>query len=186
MMGWLGAVALAANQIVMSIISFAFMISNGIAGASTILVSQSLGRKNYFDIKHYARASFHMSVAFMTVAGILFALFGRYIAMIFTPDDMEVIDLAGKLFLFCAFFEVIDGLQITALGALRGLVDVNKPMVYALIAYIFITLLVSYVLGFVFNLGAVGIVLGLSIGLLIACVLFLRRFRYKIRLLEQV
>lgn len=183
MMGWLGAVALAANQIVMSIISFAFMISNGIVGASTILVSQSLGRRNYFDIKHYARASFHMSIAFMAVAGILFALFGRYIAMIFTPDQ-EVVLLAAKLFLLCAFFEVIDGLQITALGALRGLVDVNKPMIYALIAYIFITLPVSYVLGFVLSLGPVGIILGLTIGLFIACVLFLRRFKYKIGLME--
>ena len=183
MMGWVGTVALAANQIAMSLISFAFMISNGIAGASTVLVSQSVGRRDYGSVRSYAHASFHMSIAFMAVAGILFAVFGRQIATLFT-SDAEVIAMAGKIFLVCAVLEVVDGLQITALGALRGLMDVNKPMIYAVIAYVFINIPTSYFLGFVLDMGAIGIILGFSFGLSIACILFLRRFKQNVDKME--
>ena len=64
MMGWLGTIALAANQIVMSMISLTFMISSGIAGASTILVSHEYGRGNIAKVRRYAHASLRLAVVF--------------------------------------------------------------------------------------------------------------------------
>ena len=130
MMGWLGTIALAANQIVMSMISLTFMISSGIAGASTILVSHEFGRGNIGKMRRYAHASLRLAVIFMAGAAVIYALFGAPIASIFTPDP-DVIKVARNLFFVVALFEIFDGLQVTALGALRGITDVQRPMIYA-------------------------------------------------------
>ena len=87
MMGWLGTITLAANQIVMSMISLTYMISSGISGASTILVSHEFGRGNIGKMRRYAYASLRLAVFFMSGAAVIYALFGAPIASIFTPDS---------------------------------------------------------------------------------------------------
>ena len=101
-------------------ISLTFMISSGIAGASTILVSHEFGRGNIGKMRRYAHASLRLAVIFMAGAAVIYAFFGTPIASIFTPDP-EVIKVARNLFFVVAVFEIFDGLQVTALGALRGI-----------------------------------------------------------------
>lgn len=175
MMGWLGTIALAANQIVMSMISLTFMISSGIAGASTILVSHEYGRRNFGKMRRYAHASLRLAVVFMAGAAVIYALFGGPIASIFTPDP-AVIAVARQLFFVVAVFEIFDGLQVTALGALRGITDVKKPMIYAFISYVFVAVPLGYVTGIVFEFGAPGLLTGFCGGLMFASVLFIKRF----------
>ena len=180
MMGWVGTVALAANQVVMSLVTFTFMVSNGIAGAATILVSHQYGLRNAARIRHYGYAAMQLSVVFMFFFALIFAFFGTQIASVFTPDR-AVVELAGKLFIVVALFELLDGLQVTALGALRGITDVNRPMLYSVFSYWIVCLPVGYLFGFVLGLGAVGVFSGFSVGLLVACLLFIRRFRNSVR-----
>ena len=75
-----------------------------------------------------------------------------------------------------ALFQLVDGLQVLALGLLRGVQDTTVPMIMATVSYWVIGLPVSYLLGFTWGMGAVGIWLGLVIGLGIAAVLLLWRF----------
>ena len=175
MMGWLGTIALAANQIVMSMISLTFMISSGIAGASTILVSHEFGRGNIGKMRRYAHASFRLAVIFMAGAAVIYALFGAPIASIFTPDP-EVIKVARNLFFVVAVFEIFDGLQVTALGALRGITDVQRPMIYALVSYLFVAVPLAYIAGILLDFGAPGLLSGFCGGLMFAATLFIRRF----------
>ena len=180
MMGWLGTVPLAANQIALSMINLTFMISSGIAGASTILISHEFGRHNFAKMRRHAHAAFRLSVVFMTGAAIIYALFGAQIASVFTPDR-EVIEVARRLFYVVAVFEIFDGLQVTALGALRGITDVKRPMIYAFISYVFVAVPLASVTGILLDFGAPGLLSGFCGGLMFAAALFIRRFNKSCR-----
>lgn len=181
MMGWIGAKALAANQIVLSVMSFMFMVTSGMAGAVTILVSHESGKHNRREILGYSKSALQMSAVFMFCAALIFIFVGEYIAMAFI-DDAEVIVLAGKIFLVAAMFEISDGIQVTALGALRGLTDVTKPMIYAIIAYLVINIPLAYVFGFILDWGVQGVWLGFFCGLTTAAILFVRRVFNQIKI----
>lgn len=176
MMGWLGEKTLAANQITQTMIGFSFMIANGVAAASTILVSHDYGRRDVISIKNHAYSAIHLGIAIMAFFALLYAFGGEYLARIFSTDE-EVIAITSKLLVVVAFFEIFDGTQVTALGALRGLTDVKRPMYYALICYILIEIPVGYIFGFYLGLGAIGVVGGFLSGLFLAATLFLIRFR---------
>ena len=176
MMGWLGEKTLAANYIAQTMIGFSFMIANGVAAASTILVSHDFGRKDVASIKNHAYSAIHLGIAIMVFFALLYAFGGEFLARIFSTDE-DVIAITTKLFLVVAVFEIFDGTQVTALGALRGLTDVKRPMYYALICYLLVEIPVGYILGFKVGLGAIGIVGGFMAGLILAAILFLRRFR---------
>ena len=184
MMGWLGEKTLAANQIAQTMIGFSFMIANGVASASTILVSHDYGRRDINSIKNHAYSAIHLGIAIMICFALLYAFGGEFLARIFSTDE-DVITIATKLFMVVALFEIFDGTQVTALGALRGLTDVKRPMYYALICYILVEIPVGYILGFPLGLGAIGIVGGFMAGLILAATLFLLRFRKLMRMMGE-
>lgn len=177
-MGWISTESLAANQIAQTLINFTFMISNGVAAASTIHVSHSYGQRDIAEIRKNGYAGMHLSILFMTIAAIIFLLFGGFIASLFTSSK-EVIEIAKKIFIVVAIFEIVDGLQVTALGALRGIMDVKKTMVYAVISYSLVSIPFAYIAGFHFGWGESGLISGFAVGLLTASILFIRRFNKK-------
>jgi len=175
MMGWMGTKSLAANQIVQTMINFTFMIANGVAAASTILVSHSAGMGDIRGARDRGFAGIRLSTLIMGIAALVFLLFGREVASLFTTDQ-DVITIAAKIFYVVAVFEILDGLQVTALGALRGLTDTKRPMFMAIFSYLFVSLPVAYAGGFIFNMGEAGLMWGFAFGLLVAAILFIRRF----------
>ncbi len=176
MMGWISAVSLAAHQIVLSLASITYMMSSGLASATTIKVSIFRGKQLFEDIKNTAFASLHIVVGFMTFTGLLFFIL-RYILPGLFVDDLEVINLAAGLMLIAALFQIFDGIQVVTLGILRGLEDVVAPVVGAGIAYLLISVPTSYVVTFVFNVGPLGIWIGYLVGLASAGCFLLIRFR---------
>ncbi len=175
MMGWLGAEALAAHQIVNALGGLAYMIPLGMAGAASIRVGQAVGGDNRARLRPILKASFLMVSLWQTLAAIVFIALGRVLAESMS-DDPGVIDLTVTLFLIVAFLQIADGVQGTSLGALRGISDMNRPTVITLIAYWPLALPASYVLGFVLGFGAVGIWLGYTLGLVVAATLLPIRF----------
>ncbi len=182
MMGWINAVSLAAHQIVLSLASLTYMMSSGLASATTIKVSIFRGQKNYQALKHSAFASVHLVLLFMTAMGILFLTLRQWLPSLFI-DDVEVIEVAAGLMVVAGLFQIFDGIQVVALGILRGLEDVVMPMIGAGIAYWLISLPVGYLTAFTFDAGPVGIWIGYLAGLASAGVFLLTRFRilYKTR-----
>ncbi len=181
MMGWFGAKALAANQIIQTTIGFSFMISNGVAAAATILVSHQFGIGKIDEVRKNGFAAIHISVIIMGTASMLFVLFGKEIASLFTLDK-EVILIAQRIFLVVIFFEIFDGIQVTALGALRGIKDVNIVSLYAFACYIIIAIPTAYFLGVTLSFNEPGLFAGFGIGLICASTLFTRRFIIKTRI----
>ncbi|MBN1819602.1 MAG: MATE family efflux transporter [Prolixibacteraceae bacterium] len=176
MMGWLGEVPLASHQVAIGLAYFTYMISLGVASATTIRVSHQLGKGDFQALKRATYASTHLVLFFMFLMAIIFILFNKFLPLLFTTDP-EVILIASGLIVVAAFFQIFDGLQVVMLGALRGLADVKKPMVLSFFAYIVIGIPVSYTLTFVFNTGPKGIWLGFLVGLAAAGIMFFLRFK---------
>ncbi|MES1195777.1 MAG: MATE family efflux transporter [Steroidobacter sp.] len=179
MLGWLGAVPLAAHQIALTCASFSFMFPLGIAMATGIRISRARGEMMNQQPNHRLRVIGLGAIAggglIMILFALSFALAGKHIAAAFTPE-IAVIDVTAQLLFVAAFFQLFDGIQVIALGALRGLTDVRVPTLITFFAYWLIGLPSAYLLGFKFHIGATGVWSGLAIGLGLAAILLLWRF----------
>ena len=175
MIGWLGAVPLAAHQIGIGLASITFMIVTGIGSGTTIRVSHQYSQNNFEGLSKAAYASIHLVVAFMSFTALLFVFFRNQLPLLYTSDP-AVIVVAAQLLIMAAAFQIFDGLQVVMLGILRGLADVKYAMLIAFISYIIISLPLSYLFGFVLKMGAVGVWVGLVVSLAVASFLFLQRF----------
>ena len=92
------------------------------------------------------------------------------------PQRDLIVPLGVTLIFMAALFQFTDGLQVIALGLLRGVQDTRQPMIFAILAYWALGVPASWVLGFQFELGGVGVWLGLVLGLAFAALTLLARF----------
>ena len=175
MIGWLGAVPLAAHQIAIGCASMAFMVPLGLSMATGMRVSQATGAGERGRLRPIAFASIGLGLAVMAGFALWFALGGRTIAGWFVPDD-AVGALAARLLVVAAFFQMVDGVQVIAAASLRGILDVRVPVVITLVAYWAIALPLSYGLGIAGPWAATGVWIGIAGGLGFAAVFLLVRF----------
>jgi MATE family multidrug resistance protein len=161
----LGPLPLSGHEIALNCASFTFMVPLGISSAAAVRVGHQLGRGDTTRAHLAGWSAILLGAGFMTATGLTFVTIPHEIARVFTPDP-TVVRAGATLLLVAAAFQLFDGLQVVATGALRGSGDTRTPMFANLIAYWFIGLPLGYVLCFRFNLGAVGIWIGLCIGLM--------------------
>lgn len=180
MVGWIGTVELAANQVAIAMSSTAFMIVVGISAATTIRVSHEYGLRDLGALRHAATASFHIGLAWNMFTALIFIGFRHQIPMFFTSDP-QVCEVISRLLIYLVAFQIFDGLQCLSIGVLRGMQDVTVTMVVAFISYILLNLPVGYLCAFVFGWGVDGIWVGFIVGLAVAALLFQLRLRYKVR-----
>jgi MATE family multidrug resistance protein len=180
MMGWLGEIPLAAHQVAIGLAGFTYMISLGISQATTIRISHQMGENDFVSLKKAALASTHLVLFFMSSMGILFIATKSYLPLLFTSDT-EVVALAAQLLIVAAIFQVFDGLQVSMLGALRGMADVKIPMFLAFLSYLIIGVPTSYILTFLLDAGPQGIWFGFLIGLGSAGIFFYFRFKHNLK-----
>ncbi len=175
MMGWLGATPLAAHQIALSCAAFTFMFPLGLSMATSIRLSKALGEGRRDALRAIGFGSLGLAALFMLACAAIFALGGPLLARSFTPDP-AVIALAARLLVVAALFQLFDGSQVVAAGALRGLTDVRVPTAITFVAYWLISLPTGYLLAFHTPLGPIGVWTGLAAGLACAALLLARRF----------
>ena len=175
MAGWLGAAALAANQVALSLSSLTYMVASGFAAAATIKTSHFRGQGQIKQARNAAFASLHQVLFFMGISVVVFIIFRFRIPALFVPDE-EVIRIAAMLMLIAGLYQFFDGIQVVMLGALRGFEDVKIPMIILIIAYFLVALPTCYITAFVFKLGAAGIWIGYLTGLFFVSTLLLSRF----------
>ena len=162
----LGPVPLAGHEIALNCAAFTFMVPLGISSAAAVRVGQNLGRGDSVGARRAGWSAIMIGCGFMAGAGLVFVRFPRFIARLFSPDP-AVIGVGATLLLVAAAFQLFDGLQTVATGALRGTGDTKTPMLANLVAYWFIGLPLGYLLCFRMGWGAVEIRLGLCLGLMI-------------------
>lgn len=184
MMGWMGTVAIAANQIASVVSNFAFMIIVGLSAATTIRISHSYGMKDPAQLRNAATASYHIQLLWNTITAIVFISLRHQIPLIFN-NDPEVISVAATLLIFIAAFQFSDGVQAITVGILRGMQDVRSIMVVAFFCYLVLNLPIAYLCAFTFGVGPGGLWIGIIFGLSMAAVLLRRRFRRQFALFEK-
>ena len=180
MMGWLGTVAISANQIAITINNCAWMISSSISAATTIRIAHCYGARNIDELTVAAKASYHLIIGWALLMTLLFAGLRHLLPQLFTANG-EVMALTAQLLLFTALFQLSDGVQNISVGILRGLQDVRIIMPIAAISYWVLNLPVGYLFGFTCGMGASGLFLGYSVGLTAAAVLLIARIRRTVR-----
>lgn len=180
MVGWLGSVPLAAHQIAISCASLAFMFPLGLSMATGMRVSHAVGAGERGRLRPIAFGAILLGFTVMTTFALLFGFGGHTIAQWFVTD-LAVITLAVQLLLVAALFQLVDGVQVIAAAALRGIMDAKIPAVITLIAYWGLALPLGYFLGIRGPLGAVGVWTGIASGLAFAAVFLTVRFAGKTR-----
>lgn len=179
--GWLGEDRLAAHQIAINMASVTYMMATGISSATAIRVGAAVGRGSREGVFRAGVAAFMLSVAFMSLAALLFLTTNDWLVSLYIRDNPDVMRLAAALVIMAGFFQLSDGVQVVALGGLRGLSDVNVPTLITLFSYWIVALPLSYILAFPFKLDAVGVWIGLLAGLTIAAVLLTWRFFRRVK-----
>lgn len=168
LMGLIGADALAANYIVSNCIGVSFMVTFGVAQAATVRVAFERGAGRSDAARRAATVALGLGVAFMVAAAIVLWTAPRPIIAVYIdigdPGNRAVVAIAVRLFAIAALFQVFDGMQAIAAGALRGYEDTTVPMVLAGFGYWAIGFVASWVLGFPLGYGADGLWWGILLG----------------------
>ena len=181
----LDPVSLAAHQIALNMASITYMVPLGISSAAAVRVGQAIGRRDARGASHAGWSAIAIGSAFMTCAALAFLLAPRFIARIYTPDQ-AVIRMAVSLLAVAAVFQLFDGLQVVATGALRGAGETHVPMITNLISYWFLGLPIGAYLCFRLHWGAAGMWAGLCVGLVLIGSLLLWVWSLKVRELEKL
>lgn len=178
MIGWMGAVPLAAHQVAINLAAISYMMATGISAAATVRVANQLGKRDIPTMRIAAFTCFTMAIIFMAATGLLFTVFNEFLPSLYT-NDQGVISIASGLLIIAALFQLSDGIQVVGLGALRGMGDVKIPTLVTFTAYWVIGLPSGYLLAFTFDLGEKGVWYGLLIGLSVTAVILFIRFNRK-------
>lgn len=176
MVGWLGAVPLAAHQIAITCAATTFMIPLGLAMAAGMRVSAARGAGQLERLRPIGYSTLAMSAAASAVFTTAFLAGGTVIAGWFVQET-EVIVLAAQLLVIAAMFQFFDGVQVIGASLLRGLQDVKVPTLISFVAYWLIAVLAAYVGGIRLGFGAAGVWAALAAGLAFAAVCLAVRFR---------
>lgn len=177
MMGWIGETYLAAHQIALNIAALAFMVPLGISHAVSIRISSAFGRGEVNEYRKIGYGGVFMSVIFMSLYGVLIVLNRSYLPGLFV-DDVETCLIVENLLLIAAFFALFDGVQVTMMGALRGLHDVVIPTGFVFFSFWIVGLFCAYYFGIVLDYKGQGVWSGLLASLVVASILFGIRFHY--------
>jgi len=176
----LDARSLAAHQIALSAASFSYMVPLGFSSAAAVRVGQALGRGDRPGAREAGWTAVRLSMAFMGAMAVLFLAVPGLIARIFTPDP-KIIAASTSLLAIAAAFQLFDGAQVVATGALRGMGDTHTAAIVNLVAYWFIGIPLGWILCFRYGWGAQGVWIGLCIGLVIIGIYLLWTWQRKTR-----
>jgi len=164
MAGWIGAQAMAANQIAITCAATTFTFALGFAMAVGIRVGHAWGRNDWQQLRRVGLNGMGCTAMVMGSFAVMFLLLRHSITGVFSPDP-DVVVLAASLLMVAAFFQLFDGQQVVAIFALRGMEDIRVPAITAVLGYWCLAIPIGYLLAFRVGLGAMGIWMGLALGL---------------------
>jgi len=182
-MGAMGRSQMAAHQIALQSVSMAFMIPVGISYAMTMRIGSHYGAGNLQQARLAGRVGIAFGSLMMLAFGLLFWLAPYFVAGLFldatNPANHDVIELTVKLLAIAAWFELFDGAQTLAMGAIRGFKDAKTTFMIGLACYWLVGAPAAWTFGFYANGGAIGVWWGLALGLACAATALIVAFERK-------
>ncbi|MEO0063214.1 MAG: hypothetical protein RLZZ08_1774 [Pseudomonadota bacterium] len=186
LMGALGALPLAAHTLALQIAAVAFQVPFGIGQAATIRVGWFLGAGQPQAAGRAGWTAIGIGTAFMGMTAMLMLFAPRLLLSAYInagdPANAALVALASSFMVVAAVFQLADGVQAVAMGALRGLQDTRVPMAFAIFGYWVPGMACCLSLGFFTPLAGVGIWIGLALGLFVVAALMLHRWAGRERL----
>jgi MATE family multidrug resistance protein len=173
--GTLGADVASAHNIALGMASLTFMGAVGVSGATSVVVGRAIGAGR--SPRRPGALGIALGAAIMSLGAVAFATAPRPIARAFT-DDETVVAIAVDLLRIAAIFQVFDGVQAVAAGALRGAGDMRFPFIANVIAHWLVGFPAAMILGFVLHGGARGLWWGLTVGLIFVSAMLAARFAF--------
>jgi MATE family multidrug resistance protein len=187
LIGTLGVIALSANQIAFTFQGIVFMVPLALSQAAAARVGFNLGAGDLAAARRSGFVALSLSAVYMAAMAAFMWTNADAIVSIFLdaadPTAAAVLPLAASLIIIGAVFQIVDGTQIVAMGALRGLSDTMVPFILGLLGYWAIGLTSGYVFAFFLGHGAVGLWWGLALGLTASATLLTWRFHRRTRAL---
>ena len=178
--GAMGTIQVASHQIAINLAALTYMVPLGVSAAATVLVGRAVGAGEPDEVRRRASTSLLVGAAFMACTGAIFLSLPSVLAGLYT-NDTTVLALAATLIPLAGIFQIFDGVQIVAIGVLRGLADTKTPFIISLIGYWLIGTPVGLVLAYVLDGGVAGLWWGLVIGLGAVAVILVLRVRAALR-----
>ncbi|MBW6522540.1 MATE family efflux transporter [Sphingomonas sp. RHCKR47] len=186
LMGLIGVTEVAAHAVALNIAAVAFQVPFGVAQAATIRVGLAFGARDADWVARAGHTALALGIGFMGVSAFAMWLAPRLFISAYIDVDAAqnaaVVPLALRYLAVAAVFQLVDGAQAVAAGALRGVQDTRVPMLVALFGYWVVGFGTAAVLGFATPLAGTGIWIGLAAGLLVVSVLLLWRWSARDRL----
>lgn len=186
LMGRLGTDEVAAHAVALQCASLAFMVPMGIGMAATVRVGIAYGKRDRAGIGRAGWTGLALGTGFMMLSCVAFLTYAPAIVTVFLdptrPENLHALGLAATFLVIAGVFQLVDGVQVVAAHALRGLSDAKIPMIVAIVGYWLVGLPIAYVLGLVAGWRGVGIWIGLAAGLAFVAVVLLARFALRERL----
>lgn len=174
-MAALGTTIVAAHQVALNYAATMFMIPLAVHSATTVRVGHLLGRGLPEDARRAGLAGIAMSILFMLVSAMVMYM-GRYAIAGFYTTDATVVNLAASLLVMAAVFQLSDGANIAAMGALRGYRDARIPLYLAIFSHWGVGFPLAWYLAFHTDEGPVGVWFAIVISLTLSAFLLIRRF----------
>ena len=184
-MGTMGSTQLAAHQIALQIVSAAFMVPAGMSYAITMRIGQHYGGGDLLRARLAGRVGIGFGAATMLCFSVVFWFWPKeLVGLLLDYDNLAfrpVFELAMSLLAVAAWFELFDGAQTIAMGAIRGLKDARTTFLVGLFCYWAIGAPLAWLLAFTFDWGPAGVWWGLALGLACAAISLTLAFEWKVR-----
>lgn len=175
LVGTRGADVTAAHQIALNFAATMFMIPLALSAATTIRIGHALGSGDAHAARLGGATGISMCIIFMAFSATFLLLFRDVVVSVYT-NDPSVTEIAISLLLMAAIFQIADGVQIGAAGALRGYKDTRMPMVINTFSYWVLGFPLAYLATVTYRAPPSYIWAGFVLGLSVAAVLLTVRF----------
>jgi MATE family multidrug resistance protein len=186
LMGNIGASQLAGHTIALQVAALAFQIPFGVGQAATIRVGYHYGARDREAVGRAGWTAIALGTGFMVLTASIMLLAPKLVLGIYVDTESAanaaLMGFAVQFMVVAAAFQLFDGLQAVAAGALRGLQDTRVPMYFALFGYWIPGLGTAVGLGFFTPLEGLGVWIGLMVGLVVVALLMLQRWMRRARL----
>jgi MATE family multidrug resistance protein len=180
-MGKLGPIALDAHQIVMQYMGLEIMVTFALMNATSIRVSHAIGRQDYSRLACIGHVGMFLAGLIALLVAIVYVALPHWIVSLdVQPGQINseaIYLLTAKLLQIAAIYQIAEAVRIVAMGALRGMKDTRYPMINSLISFWLIGFSLSYLLGIWLNGQAVGLWLGVTLGIIVGAVVLVARYQ---------
>jgi len=171
----MGVLVVAAWAVVMNVAAVIFMVPMGIAAATAVLVSRSVGAGSIASVKRAFRMGMILAMGVLLALSVIIFFDAELVASAYSSDT-ALLAMTGSALILSSLFFMADGAQVVASNALRARGDIWWPTGMHFISYIVIMIPLGWWLGVARGGGLDGIIWAVIIASLISGGALVARF----------